>query len=216
VITGIPRLTGPLGWRSRVRSRLTSFREAVSRLTFKPSTSPAVELGFADSVSQISDDLHEPWASGGRQPKTRASYARVFVFAGRALGTSAFTEFQLVCLEVRLEGIVRLTGLGCSVVWCGWGQTGYVDATLSSLYKGHRYPAEIISHCVWLYHRFPLSLREVEEMMMARGVLVTYETIHQWCRKFGSSRDTCDCGNESILNGAELRECGQERGSVRS
>jgi putative transposase len=72
-------------------------------------------------------------------------------------------------------------------VWCGWGQTGYVDATLSSLYKGHRYPAEIISHCVWLYHRFPLSLREVEEMMMARGVLVTYETIHQWCRKFGQA-----------------------------
>ena len=72
-------------------------------------------------------------------------------------------------------------------MWCGWGQTGYVDATLSSLYKGHRYPAEIISHCVWLYHRFPLSLREVEEMMMARGVLVTYETIHQWCRKFGQA-----------------------------
>ena len=53
----------------------------------------------------------------------------------------------------------------------------FVDAT-SSLYKGHRYPVEIISHCVWLYHRFPLSLREVQEMMMARGVLVTYETIH--------------------------------------
>jgi hypothetical protein len=54
-----------------------------------------------------------------------------------------------------------------------------MEAT-SSLYKGHRYPVEIISHCVWLYHRFPLSLREVEEMMMARGVLVTYETIPQW------------------------------------
>ena len=48
-----------------------------------------------------------------------------------------------------------------------------MDATSSSLYKGHRYPVEIISYCVWLYHRFPLSLREVEEMMMARGVLVT-------------------------------------------
>jgi putative transposase len=41
------------------------------------------------------------------------------------------------------------------------------------LYKGHRYPVEIISYCVWLYHRFPLSLREVEEMMFARGVVVT-------------------------------------------
>jgi transposase-like protein len=51
-------------------------------------------------------------------------------------------------------------------------------------YRGFRYPVEIISHCVWLYHRFPLSFREVEEMMMARRVLVTYETIQQWCRKF--------------------------------
>jgi putative transposase len=42
-----------------------------------------------------------------------------------------------------------------------------VDATPSSLYKGHRYPVEIISHCVWLYHRFPLSLREIEELMLA-------------------------------------------------
>ena len=69
----------------------------------------------------------------------------------------------------------------------GAGQTGFVDATPSSLYKGHRYPVEIISHCVWLYNGFPLSFPEVEEIMMARGVLVTYETIHQWCRKFGQT-----------------------------
>jgi putative transposase len=73
--------------------------------------------------------------------------------------------------------------IGC-LVWVG--QTGFVDPT-SSLYRGHRYPVEIISHCVWLYHRFPLSLREVEEMMLARGVIVSYETIHQWCRKFGQT-----------------------------
>jgi len=54
-------------------------------------------------------------------------------------------------------------------------------------YKGFRYPVEIISHCVWLYHRFPLSLREVEEMMMERGIVVTYETIRQWCRTFGQT-----------------------------
>ena len=53
--------------------------------------------------------------------------------------------------------------------------------------QGARYPMEIISHCAWLYHRFPLSLREVEEMMMARSVLVTYEIIGQWCRKFGQT-----------------------------
>jgi hypothetical protein len=50
---------------------------------------------------------------------------------------------------------------GC-LVWIG--QTGFVEAVLSSLYKGHRHPVEIISHCVWLYHGFPLSLREVEEI----------------------------------------------------
>jgi putative transposase len=54
-------------------------------------------------------------------------------------------------------------------------------------YKGFRYPVEIISHCVWLYHRFPLSFREVEEMMLERGVVVTYETIRQWCGRFGQT-----------------------------
>ena len=57
----------------------------------------------------------------------------------------------------------------------------------SSLYKGHRYPPEIIAHCVWLYHRFPLSFREVEELMLQRGVVVSYETIRQWCAKFGQA-----------------------------
>jgi putative transposase len=51
-------------------------------------------------------------------------------------------------------------------------------------FKVFRYPAEIISHCVWLYYRFPLSFREVEEMTLEWGVVVTYETIRQWCRKF--------------------------------
>ncbi|WGD45208.1 IS6 family transposase [Streptomyces cathayae] len=54
-------------------------------------------------------------------------------------------------------------------------------------YKGHRYPVEIIAHCVWLYHRFPLSFREVEELMLEHGVLVSHETIRRWCLKFGQS-----------------------------
>ncbi|GGJ61883.1 IS6 family transposase [Streptomyces brasiliensis] len=53
------------------------------------------------------------------------------------------------------------------------------------LYKGHRYPAEVIAHCVWLYFRFPLSFREVEEMMLERGVVVSCETVRRWCGKFG-------------------------------
>ncbi|MGW9121411.1 IS6 family transposase [Streptomyces sp. NPDC055663] len=52
-------------------------------------------------------------------------------------------------------------------------------------YKGHRYPVEVISHCVRLYFRFPLSFREVEELMLERGVIVSYETIRRWCAKFG-------------------------------
>ena len=46
---------------------------------------------------------------------------------------------------------------------------------------------EIINHCVWLYFRFPLSFREVEEMMLARGVAVSHETIRRWCAKFGQA-----------------------------
>ncbi|WP_327129802.1 IS6 family transposase [Streptomyces sp. NBC_01727] len=57
----------------------------------------------------------------------------------------------------------------------------------SPSYKGHRYPVEIISHCVWLYFRFPLSYREVEELMLQRGVIVSYETVRRWCRKFGQA-----------------------------
>ncbi|NTG51561.1 IS6 family transposase [Agrobacterium rhizogenes] len=52
-------------------------------------------------------------------------------------------------------------------------------------YKNHRFPPEIIAHAVWLYFRFPLSLRLVEEMLLERGIVVSYETIRGWGRKFG-------------------------------
>jgi putative transposase len=52
-------------------------------------------------------------------------------------------------------------------------------------YRGHRFPSEIISECVWLYFRFGMSFRDVEDMMAARGVLLTYETVRCWCEKFG-------------------------------
>lgn len=52
-------------------------------------------------------------------------------------------------------------------------------------YQRHRVPSEIISHAGWLYHRFCLSFREVEEILAERGITVTYETIRQWCQKFG-------------------------------
>jgi putative transposase len=55
------------------------------------------------------------------------------------------------------------------------------------LYHRRRFPAEIISHCVWLYFRFCLSYRDVEEIMAERGVAVTYETIRDWSQKFGGT-----------------------------
>jgi putative transposase len=54
-------------------------------------------------------------------------------------------------------------------------------------YARHRFPAEVISHAVWLYFRFPLSLRMVEEMLAARGIAVSHETVRQWTLKFGQS-----------------------------
>ena len=53
------------------------------------------------------------------------------------------------------------------------------------LYRRHRFPAEIIAHAVWLYFRFPLSLRMVEDMLAARGIIVTHQTIRTWAEKFG-------------------------------
>src|ERR671926_971443 len=52
-------------------------------------------------------------------------------------------------------------------------------------YAGYRFAAEVISHAVWLYFRFPLSLRMVEETLAARGVIVSHETVRQWGLKFG-------------------------------
>ena len=54
-----------------------------------------------------------------------------------------------------------------------------------SLYYRHRFPPEIISHAVWLYYRFGISFRDVEDLLAKRGVVVSYEAIRRWCGKFG-------------------------------
>ncbi len=54
------------------------------------------------------------------------------------------------------------------------------------MYKRHRFPAEIIQYSVWLYHRFSLSHRDVEDLLAERGITVSYESIRLWCNKFGS------------------------------
>jgi len=55
-----------------------------------------------------------------------------------------------------------------------------------SLYKHHRFPPEIIQHAVWLYYRFNLSCRDIEDLLAERGITVSYESIRLWCIKFGS------------------------------
>ena len=75
--------------------------------------------------------------------------------------------------RVNLQDIVKLTR-----IW----QTGQHE---KANYQRHCFPSEIISYAVWLSHRFFLSFCEVEELLAERGVTVTYETIRQWCQKFG-------------------------------
>ena len=53
------------------------------------------------------------------------------------------------------------------------------------LYHGYRFPREIISHAVWLYHRYCLSFRNIEDLLATREITVSYETIRNWCIKFG-------------------------------
>jgi putative transposase len=53
-------------------------------------------------------------------------------------------------------------------------------------FKGHRFPPEFITYAVWSYFRFPLSLRDVEDLFAARGIIVSYETIRKWVGKFGT------------------------------
>jgi len=62
-----------------------------------------------------------------------------------------------------------------------------MPTTAAASYKGHRFPAEIIAPAVWLTFRFPLSYRQVEEILAARGIVVSYEAIREWCRKFGQT-----------------------------
>src|SRR5262245_50353601 len=57
--------------------------------------------------------------------------------------------------------------------------------TARSRCRGHRFPPEIISYAVWIYHRFCMSFRDVEDLLAERGIIVSFEAIRQWCRKFG-------------------------------
>lgn len=55
----------------------------------------------------------------------------------------------------------------------------------SGAFKGHRFPPEIIAYAVWAYYRFPMSLRDVEDLLVERGITASYETIRKWVSRFG-------------------------------
>jgi putative transposase len=59
-------------------------------------------------------------------------------------------------------------------------------STRPTLYKGYRFPPAVISYCVWLYYRFGVSLRDVSELMLARGIEVSHEAIRLWTLRFGT------------------------------
>ncbi len=70
---------------------------------------------------------------------------------------------------------------------------------MESLYRGHRFPPERISHAVWLYHRFTLSFRDVEDLLAERSIIVSYEGIRYWCLKFGPAYGYCQVNGMSPM-----------------
>lgn len=82
--------------------------------------------------------------------------------------------------------------------------------------KRFRFPPEIISHAVWLSFRFSLSFRDVEELLAQRGIVVSYETVRQWCLKFGQTsanelrRCRLRCGDKWYLDEVVLSIRGKE------
>src|SRR4051794_22706299 len=83
-------------------------------------------------------------------------------------------------------------------------------------YAGHRFPPEVIGHAVWLYFRFPLGLRMVEELLAARGIIVSHETVRQWGLKFGQAfaneirRRLPRPGDKWHLDEVEIKIAGQK------
>ena len=89
----------------------------------------------------------------------------------------------LVCMSWTAPG-TRMTATW-ALSSCGRNWQSRPMTSPSPSYRGYRFPPEIISHAVWLYHRFSLSFRDVEDLLAQRGVTVSYETIRHWCQTFG-------------------------------
>ncbi|MGI8958532.1 MAG: IS6 family transposase [Bryobacteraceae bacterium] len=88
----------------------------------------------------------------------------------------------------------------------------------ANLFRRHHFPGEIISHCVWLYFQFSLSYRDIELMMAERGIVLTYEAVRDWCRKFGpyfasevKRRNRSKVGSKWHLDGGVSQDHRQHR-----
>jgi hypothetical protein len=133
------------------------------------------------------------WTNAHGQQDTSGDYNRTSALGSHARdsGSPRLKPQRLRVSTRHTNGIVNLGGglatgmIGGLSAWMVEG-AGLVGTGAPS-YRGFRFPVEIISHGVWLYYRFPLSLREVQEVMLARDVMVSHETIRQWCVKFGQT-----------------------------
>ena len=89
--------------------------------------------------------------------------------------------------------------------------------TSTSLYKRHRFPSEIIQYAVWLYHRFNMSHRDIEDLLAERGIEVSYESIRLWCNKFGPhfarqlKRRHCGYGDTFYIDEVFVKIHGQQK-----
>src|SRR5712691_6896120 len=89
------------------------------------------------------------------------------------------------------------------------------EAADPSPYRGYRFPPEIIEHAVWLYFRFHLSFRDVQDLLAERGLIVSHETIRQWCTKFGAAfaavlrRRRVRAGDKWHVDEVALKICGK-------
>jgi cytochrome bd-type quinol oxidase subunit 1 len=108
-----------------------------------------------------------------------SSFLGLFLFGEKRFGQ----RVHWLAAFMVFAGIVRLTAE--DVIGLFIRHNSFMPSP--SLYRRHRFPAQIISHCVWLYFRFSLSFRDVEEMLAMRGVSLSYETVREWCLKFGQS-----------------------------
>src|SRR6201987_1750006 len=144
----------------------------------------AICINYATRAVEAEAAAGEIAATGGRVIAVQADVADADAVARMVARTEAELGPVGILVTCPRFGTVKLaeSTLGKSRV----GRVkGWMRTPRDPIYAGHRYPAEIISYAVWLYFRFPLSLRMVEEMLAARGISVTHETIRRWGLKFG-------------------------------